>query len=261
MNRQIETQGDVRRFAALICLVVLAANTLLRGLVLPPDLAARTLLPGALMAVMLAAPLAYAMGQRLLTAHHRARQLEHDLRHDPLTGVHSRHSLFASAHALAERPCAVILADIDHFKGFNDRHGHAAGDLALRQFAAILTGNCRAVDLVARLGGEEFVILMQDTSLADGYAAARRLARRTRQSPVFLDARAVTLTASFGVTALLPDGTLDAALQQADRALYRAKHDGRNRACVFDPARDTPPVACARSAATPSSISVINNPS
>lgn len=241
MRWQIETLGDVRRFAALICLVVLSGSTLLRGLVLPPDLAARTLLPGALMALMVAAPLAYAIGQHLRAVHQHAARLEHALNHDPLTGVHSRSSLSAAVLEACNRPCAVILADIDHFKGFNDRHGHVAGDLALRQFAAVLTGNCRAEDLVARYGGEEFAILMPNTSLADGYTAARRLARRTRQSPIFLGSRTLTLTASFGVAALPPGTTLDTALKQADRALYRAKHAGRNRACRYDPKLDHTP--------------------
>lgn len=261
MGWQIETQGDVRRFALLICLVVLAGGTILRHLLLPPDLAAQTLLPGAFMALMLTAPLAYAIGQRMRAIHQISARLKHALHHDPLTGVRSRSSLQDFATANQDRPCAVILADIDHFKGFNDRHGHAAGDLALRQFAAILTGNCRAGDLVARFGGEEFVILMRDTSLADGHVAARRLARRTHQSPVFIDDRARTLTASFGVAGLLPGGMLDTALHQADRALYRAKHAGRNRACRFDPALDNQPLPLVTITEQAASTIVMHNPS
>ncbi|MFU8777045.1 MAG: diguanylate cyclase, partial [Roseovarius sp.] len=123
MRWQIETPGDIRRFAALICLGVLAADALLRGLVL---------LPGALPALMIAAPLAYAMGQRLAASQRHARALEQALHHDPLTGARSRTSLRANVPGDSVRPCAVILADIDHFKGINDHYGHAAGDLALR---------------------------------------------------------------------------------------------------------------------------------
>lgn len=236
MHWRIETAGDVRRFAALICLGVLVADALLRGV---------ALLPGALPALMIAAPLSYAMGQRLAASQRHARALEEALHHDPLTGVRSRASLCASVPGDSARPCAVILADIDHFKVFNDRHGHAAGDLALRHFAGLLRGNCRNSDLVARLGGEEFVILMPGTTMADGLRAANRLARRIRQAPVFLDTGPVTgpvpLTASFGVAALLPGDTLDASLQSADRALYRAKGTGRDRACLHDPTLDTAP--------------------
>lgn len=244
MHWQIETAGDVRRFAALICLGVLAADALLRGV---------ALLPGALPALMIAAPLAYAMGQRLAASQRHARALEEALHHDPLTGVRSRASLCASVPGDGARPCAVILADIDHFKRFNDRHGHAAGDLALRHFAGLLRANCRNSDLVARLGGEEFVILMPGTTMADGLRAAHRLARRIRQGPIFLDSSPATLTASFGVAALLPGDTLETSLQRADRALYRAKGAGRDRACLHDPALDTPPTR-PQSAAQPHHI-------
>ncbi|WP_439525347.1 GGDEF domain-containing protein [Roseovarius mucosus] len=232
MRRQIESAGDVRRFAALICLGVLIVDTLLRDL---------ALLPGALTAVMIAAPLAYAMGQRLRANQRHAQALEHALHHDSLTGVRSRASLRAGVPGDTARPCAVIVADIDHFKRFNDCHGHVAGDLALRHFAQLLRENCRAGDLVARLGGEEFVILMPMTNPANALRAANRMARRIRQGPVFLDTGPQTLTASFGVAALLPGDTLDAGLQRADRALYRAKGAGRDRACLHDPTLDAGP--------------------
>ncbi len=232
MRTEIETTGDVRRFAALVCLCVLAADALLRGL---------ALLPGVVPTLMIAAPLAYAMGQRLRTHQRHAQALEQALHHDSLTGLRNRASLHASVPGDSLRPCALILADIDQFKRFNDRHGHAAGDLALHHFATLLQANCRKSDLAARMGGEEFVILMPAPTMANGPLAAQRLARRIRQSPVFLDTGPQTLTASFGVAALLAGDTLDAGLQRADRALYRAKAAGRDRACLHDPALDTPP--------------------
>lgn len=127
----------------------------------------------------------------------------------------------------------MIVVDIDHFKAFNDRHGHFAGDQALRQFAAILSGNCRHGDLVARFGGEEFVIMLRGGDPETGRAVADRLALRVRQSPVFFGEESLHLTASFGVAAVVSGGDLDTALRHADRALYKAKHAGRDRAHTY----------------------------
>ncbi len=239
---QIRTRGDVCRFAVVLSCVVLLGSIALRYLLLPPDLAAATLLPGSLMALMLTTPLAYAVGQRLQSAHQLSRRLEHALHHDLLTGVCTRISFHDRAARLGPVPCAVILADIDHFKGFNDHYGHQAGDQALRQFAAIIASNCRHDDIVARFGGEEFVLVLRNTTPEDGLAAARRLCQRTRASPVVIDGQARCLTASFGVALLPPGGEIELAIQQADRALYRAKHDGRDRACLHDPDQDAAPL-------------------
>lgn len=244
MGWQIRTRGDVRRFTLLICLVVLAGGLLLRPLILPPDLAAQTIWPGAIMALMLSAPIAFFVGERLHRVQQLSARLEHALRHDPLTGVRSRRSLYESAEEAQERGGSVIVADIDHFKGFNDRYGHAAGDAALCQFARLLSRNCRAGDLVARVGGEEFVLVLRDTTTQQGFAVARRLACRIRQSPVLLQDRALGLTASFGVAALPPGGALDPAIRQADRALYRAKRAGRDRACLYQPELDDAALPC-----------------
>lgn len=242
MVMRVKSQREVRFFAAAVSLVVLLGSLLLRVLILPPDLAAETILPGSLMAVMISAPIAFFVGQRMLEVHELAAKLEHAVYHDLLTGVCTRARFHERVTELGDESSVVIVADIDHFKGFNDQYGHHAGDLALRQFAAILAENCRADDLVARFGGEEFVVLLRDTSLSDGLIAAERLGRRVRQKPVFVDQKALSLTASFGVAILPPGGNAEAAIQQADRALYHAKHEGRDRAYVYDPARDAGPL-------------------
>lgn len=242
MVMRVKSQREVRFFAAAVSLVVLLGSLLLRVLILPPDLAAETILPGSLMAVMISAPIAFFVGQRMLEVHELAAKLEHAVYHDLLTGVCTRARFHERVTELGDESSVVIVADIDHFKGFNDQYGHHAGDLALRQFAAILAENCRADDIVARFGGEEFVVLLRDTSLSDGLIAAERLGRRVRQKPVFVDQKALSLTASFGVAILPPGGNAEAAIQQADRALYHAKHEGRDRAYVYDPARDAGPL-------------------
>lgn len=238
MSWQVRTISDVLRFTAVIAAVVLLGSVALRFAVLPVDLATRTLLPGSAMALLLAGPIAWVVGQRMREVSRLGERLEHALHHDLLTGVHTRLSFYRTAKAPGDRQRAVIVTDIDNFKGLNDRYGHFAGDQALRQFAAILTANCRASDIVARFGGEEFVIVILDAGVAEGMAIAERLCARVRTSPIFFGEHRLRLTASFGVAALPPGGELDTAIQQADRALYRAKHTGRDRACLFDAAQD-----------------------
>jgi diguanylate cyclase len=238
MSWQVRTGADVWRFTAVISGVVLLGSIGLRFTVLPMDLATRTLLPGSAMALVLAAPIAWFVGQRMREVARLGARLEHALHHDMLTGVHTRLSFYQRAGAMNGGTCAVIVTDIDNFKGFNDRYGHFAGDRALRQFAAMLTANCRKGDIVARFGGEEFVIVLRDAGPDEGFAVADRLAERVRTSTICHGAHILHLTASFGVAALPPGGDMDTAIQQADRALYRAKHAGRDRAYLYDPGRD-----------------------
>lgn len=248
MPMQVRTLAQVRRFAAAISAVVLLASIALRYLLLPPDLAATTLIPGSMMALMVAAPIAYGVGLRLQEIHRLNDRLEYALHHDLLTGVCTRTSLHRQAAQLGPVQCAVIVADIDHFKGFNDRFGHPAGDEALRHVAAILASNCRQHDIIARFGGEEFVLVLRKTTLDHGLGAARRLCRRIRESPVRIDGRGLHVTASFGVAGLPPGGAMETAIHQADRALYRAKQAGRDRACLYDAAADAGPLPFATAA-------------
>lgn len=242
MIMRVRNQREVRFFTVAVSLVVLLGSMVLRFFILPDDLASETALPGAFMAVMISAPIAFFVGQRMQEIHELAARLEHEVYHDLLTGVCTRSRFHECAAELGDECSVVIVADIDHFKSFNDRYGHHAGDLALRQFAAILAENCRSDDIVARFGGEEFVVLLRDTNLSDGLVAAERLGRRIRHKPVFVDQQALSLTASFGVAILPPGGNVEVAIQQADRALYNAKHEGRDRAYVYDPARDSGPL-------------------
>lgn len=133
------------------------------------------------------------------------------------------------------RSFAVIMADIDHFKHINDRCGHEVGDRVLQEFAARLGRNVRDCDLVARWGGEEFVVLLPETDLATAVEVAMRLrAALADLRPAGLDR---PVTASFGVAAYAADADADAVVRRADRGLYRAKEAGRDRVVADDPAR------------------------
>jgi two-component system cell cycle response regulator len=160
---------------------------------------------------------------------------------DPLTGLYNRRYALSflkrqlGAIDEAAAPFAVMVADLDHFKAVNDTYGHAVGDVVLTRIAGQLRGGVGADGMVARLGGEEFLIVLPDSSRAAARQAADRLCRLIRETPFNVPDRAdpVHVTISIGVTLARPgpdvsDPAVEALINQADRALYGAKADGRN---------------------------------
>lgn len=150
---------------------------------------------------------------------------------DALTGLPNRATFRRAAEAALRRGEVGTLAllDLDHFKRINDRHGHAAGDTALKAVADLLREMVRGDDVVARYGGEEFAVLFRRLELADASRAADRLAERLAAAPIDIGRTHLTLTASIGLAALTPGETLDATLERTDGSLYAAKRAGRNR--------------------------------
>lgn len=156
---------------------------------------------------------------------------------DPLTGLRNRRSFHAQletelgkARALGSR-LSVLMLDLDHFKSINDRHGHLAGDAALTQTAAAIQRELRADDVAARLGGEEFGVLLH-ADLAQAFAAAERLRAAVARTPIRHQDLELSLTVSIGVVGYPVHGqTSTALLQRVDEALYRAKREGRDRVC------------------------------
>lgn len=168
---------------------------------------------------------------------HRQKELAEALaRTDALTGLANRRAFDAGARREIERarrygtPLALVIADLDHFKTINDRHGHHVGDLVLQEFARILGDSVRGVDLVGRWGGEEFAILMPGTDLDEARLAAERMRQSLAEHVADCEGHECRVTASFGVAAFVSSApTMDALLGRADAALYRAKDNGRNR--------------------------------
>ena len=160
---------------------------------------------------------------------------------DHLTGVANRRGFFhATELELGRarrfpRPVALVIFDLDHFKRVNDTHGHAAGDAVLQAFAQALRGTFRAMDVVARLGGEEFAVLLPSTEAGQACAVARRLLAAVEGLAVRVDGVALAFTVSAGVAAWEQADTIDDLQKRADRALYAAKAAGRNRVVCWSP--------------------------
>lgn len=160
--------------------------------------------------------------------------------HDPLTNLLNRRSFFSQAelelarNTIMERASCLAIMDIDHFKHFNDSHGHLTGDTTLRHVAAISGDQLRDNDIMGRLGGEEFVFFFSNADLEKGMLAAERIRTVIDTNPVEFEGLKLPVTASFGVVCIPPGfscvgDSLDVALRQADKALYEAKSNGRNQ--------------------------------
>ena len=160
---------------------------------------------------------------------------------DLLTGALNRQALLARLEeeldraARYQRPCSIVLVDLDHFKRVNDTHGHMAGDAVLREVADVLTSNVRSVDLVGRYGGEEFMIVMPETDADAAAASAEKLRRLVGSRQVRLeDGHVLAVTLSAGVAGGPGQFLqLDALVRDADAALYSAKSLGRDQVYVF----------------------------
>jgi two-component system cell cycle response regulator len=157
---------------------------------------------------------------------------------DALTGLHNRRYMESHLATLADqastrgKPLALMILDIDYFKSINDNYGHDAGDDVLREFAVRVRKSIRGIDLACRYGGEEFVIVMPETDLHVAGMVAERLRRSIAGEPfaVHKGTKRIEVTISIGLTTLEQKGEAVAdVLKRADTALYRAKHDGRNR--------------------------------
>jgi len=162
-------------------------------------------------------------------------------RTDPLTGLPNRALLDASLARPADRDAGslcVLFVDLDHFKSINDRYGHDAGDQCLVAVAEILRQRAGADGLVARYGGEEFVVVFRGQSCAEASARAEAIRADIAATRVRLGPEMVSLSTSIGLASAHPGEPATDVLRRADMALYRAKHEGRNRV-VADPSNDS----------------------
>jgi diguanylate cyclase (GGDEF)-like protein/PAS domain S-box-containing protein len=191
--------------------------------------------------VMQQLAIAFARQVELALANLKLRETLHNQAiRDPLTGLFNRRYLEESLKReiyRAERKgtsLGIIMLDIDHFKRFNDTHGHAAGDALLHELGKFLKAHIRGADIACRYGGEEFTLILPDVSVEDARQRAEQLRERVRYLKVQDNNQTLNgVTLSLGVAVFPLNGsTMEAVLRAADLALYRAKHEGRNRVVV-----------------------------
>ncbi|MFZ3186148.1 MAG: diguanylate cyclase [Pseudomonas sp.] len=187
-----------------------------------------------LQATLLALGLSLKVRQQQTEKLHAERLAEHD----PLTGLLNRRGFNQQAATLwssglrNQRPLSLIMLDLDHFKRLNDQYGHDLGDQALEAVAKLLERSCRTGDLTTRWGGEEFLLLLPETDLAEALALAERLRLAIQAITLQTSDQQVCLSGSFGVAARTHQQQLEQLINEADRHLYVAKQGGRNQVCA-----------------------------
>ena len=175
--------------------------------------------------------LGLALGAFAIWRGRRHDKLAHMASNDGLTGLRNRRMFDLDVEAQQERgdqPTAMLMIDIDHFKSFNDEHGHAVGDEVLRKVGAVLAQQLRKGDVAYRYGGEEFCVLLPSTDAREAAAVGERIRRSIETIMLTVDAK---VTASVGVAAGDAE-ELETTIDLADEALYAAKHAGRNRVSI-----------------------------
>ncbi|MBC8452228.1 MAG: GGDEF domain-containing protein [Spirochaetes bacterium] len=180
----------------------------------------------------------------------QSRQLREMARIDTLTGLLNRRSFYEMAYLEIERFRAekragfssgffVMMMDLDHFKQINDNFGHYAGDTSLRHFSKTLKTCLRSNDVIGRLGGEEFAIIISGERINTAESLAERIRQTTEDTKITFQDLTISFTVSIGITQLgEKENDIIEALKRADQAMYRAKREGRNRICIFSEEKD-----------------------
>ncbi|WP_224079785.1 GGDEF domain-containing protein [Cupriavidus laharis] len=229
------------RFAAL-SLVLIAAGCAglnawnLAGSVVQPGVPGPLAQDGSLVVLNVFAMVGLSVSFALMTHDRLRRMLERKASHDDLTGLLARGAFWQQLEAAigqADRqgkPLTVAFIDLDHFKAINDVYGHLAGDSVLRHCAGLLRKTAGSQDIIGRLGGEEFALVMPGTTLERGRATSLRLSTAVRNTPCPSEPDAIAYTVSIGMAQREPSETVENLMRRADQALYDAKQAGRN--CV-----------------------------
>ncbi len=167
----------------------------------------------------------------------REETLKYEASHDLLTGMHNRRYFLNRAEQEIKRAkrfnrsLLIMMLDIDHFKAVNDTYGHAAGDEVIKYVSKTIMNTIRSIDIVARWGGEEFIVLLPETELTNGIVIAEKIRKKVLANSITHENQTILVTISIGVTNSTDDCSADDFIKRADQALYHAKETGRNKVC------------------------------
>ena len=229
MKIRIETTAQVWQLTValglLAALVVACASMLLYD----PERRAFELLVKLSFVCCIGTPVVYVMAVQLHKNHLMQVELQRLIDRDRLTDVATRDRFFDSMSADPDAWGVSLMIDIDLFKDVNDTHGHLAGDQVLRHIATTMKGILRDVDIVARFGGEEFVVFLHEADAQGGYRVAERMRDAIEAQAVTFEGEEIKVTVSIGGALKGAEEDINHALREADDALYRAKDEGRNR--------------------------------
>ena len=167
----------------------------------------------------------------------REKQIKEISQIDPLTGIYNRRKIGRKLTELkaTDEKFALVLLDLDHFKKINDSYGHDVGDQVLKRVAKILSNHIRGEDIVGRFGGEEFILVLKNKSLAQALALAEYCRAEIEKEDIYLHKQGqIKISASFGVSISQSHLSKEMIVRQADQALYQAKHQGRNQVHYFN---------------------------
>ena len=170
---------------------------------------------------------------------HNYKELETLSFTDPLTGLYNRHYFYQTVQqqlqiaARNKQKTSILIGDIDHFKPINDTHGHLIGDEALKHIASLIQKNVRESDTCARFGGEEFIILLNNSDVKNSVKIAQKICDSIRENPYHNNSLTLNITISIGVSEMkgVSSNNINESIHRADQALYIAKKEGRNRVC------------------------------
>ena len=177
----------------------------------------------------------YSRQQSYLQIQDLSDRFEQQARRDPLTGLPNRrgmreHLEYEKARNIrSKQNMALLLCDLDHFKRINDTYGHEAGDTVLKQISDTFAKSLRKQDIVARWGGEEFLFMLPETNVHEGFILAEKIRNKVINSDFHHNNRKITCTISLGVSEVAQDQSIDDAINLADHFLYQAKEQGRNQ--------------------------------
>lgn len=182
--------------------------------------------------LLLSLPISYVVGKQIQKIVKLKDDLEFALHHDPLTGAGTRTLMDQFLARGSIIPCPVIMTDIDHFKRVNDEFGHLAGDRVLASFVQLLARQASESDLVVRMGGEEFLIILPFTSIEAATEIAERMRGAIAAHKLDIFGQDLTITARFGIGIIWSETLIEDGIHQVDKALYLAKNSGRNQVCL-----------------------------